>query len=1034
MANYYAATLTKVCLLVISLGSALPAQEANLSGRIFDSSQLAISGATITVTGQETDLTRSTRSNDSGVYSLPGLPPGKYDITLEADGFDSQERKSVLLEIAQQAQVDFTLEVGKTSQVVTVSGGADTLQMTDASVSTVVDRQLTDNMPLNGRSFQNLITLAPGVNLSNAQNSDGQFVVSGLRASANSFSIDGVNAVSTVVGYQAAGGNNASYNAAGGTNSMVSVDALQEFRILTSSYAPEYGRNPGAQVLLLTRSGTNSFHGVAFDYFRNDKLDAADWFVDQAGQRKPRLRSNDFGGVLGGPLVRNKTFFFVSYEGQRLAEPQFAVTTVPTRAARLAAPEIAQPFLNAFPLPNGPDLGNNQAQFSSGYSNPLSTDSTLAKLDQNFTSKLRAFGTFTHAPSSETSRTNSGSASLADSDVVEFREDSLTAGLTYIFSAVLTTELRTNFSKNVNASHFTMDTFGGAVVPANDLLVPGTSPANNYSFVALGDPGGDLFGGSIGTSEQRQINVVDGTSYVSGAHQMKFGVDYRELLPLVTSGGDQYFQFNGVSGLVENQLQAFHSTAPSRARTEITSLSSYGQDTWRVSSRLNLTYGVRWDFNSVPHSLDPNNGNLVPLLGNYATGNVTVGVPGAALWKPQHTNFAPRLGAAWQLRRKPGQETILRAGGGLFYDTGIADASSLPWIRGYPSGQATVLLSSSLPVSPAQVRLPGLNLDQPPPGNQFFTFPSDFQAPRVWEWNVAVQQALGKDQTLTVAYVGTAGRKLLYVVAYPEVTANIYPVTYTDNSGSSDYNALQVQYQRHLSHGLAASMGYTWSHSIDTNSSDTTAYVPGVYEAPSSNRGDSDFDIRQSFHGGFSYNIPGTPGAAWLKALIGGWGLDGIITAQTKLPIDVTVQRSIGFGTYAFRPDLVAGVPVWIDNPDVAGGRQINPAALVVPAAPVQGDLGRNALRGFDLVQMDLSARRTFRIRDTVSLLFRADVFNALNHPNFANPVDFIGSGLFGISTATVANSGVGGGAFGLNSIFNIGGPRAAQLSLKLQF
>jgi hypothetical protein len=242
MVNHYAATLTKVCLLVIASGSALPGQQANLSGRIFDTGQLAISGATITVTGQETDLKRSTRSNDSGLYSLPGLPPGKYDLTLEADGFDPQERKGVLLEIAQQAQLDFTLEVGKTSQVVTVTSGADTLQMTDASVSTVIDRQLTDNMPLNGRSFQNLITLAPGVNLSNAQNSDGQFVVSGLRASANSFSIDGVNAVSTVVGYQSAGGNNASYNAAGGTNSMVSVDALQEFRVLTSSYAPEYGR------------------------------------------------------------------------------------------------------------------------------------------------------------------------------------------------------------------------------------------------------------------------------------------------------------------------------------------------------------------------------------------------------------------------------------------------------------------------------------------------------------------------------------------------------------------------------------------------------------------------------------------------------------------------------------------------------------------------------------------------------------------------------------------------------------------------
>jgi hypothetical protein len=274
----------------------------------------------------------------------------------------------------------------------------------------------------------------------------------------------------------------------------------------------------------------------------------------------------------------------------------------------------------------------------------------------------------------------------------------------------------------------------------------------------------------------------------------------------------------------------------------------------------------------------------------------------------------------------------------------------------------------------------------------------------------------------------------LYVVSYPVVTANTYSVTYSDNSGSSDYNALQVQYQRHLSHGLAVNMGYTWSHSIDTNSSDTSTYVPGVFEPPSSNRGDSDFDIRQSFHGGFSYDIPAAPGAAWAKALTGGWGLDGIITAHTALPINVTFKRNIGFGSYDFRSDLVAGVPEWIDNPNVAGGRQLNPAALVVPATAVQGDLGRNALRGFDLVQTDLSMRRSFHIAERVSLVFRADVFNALNHPNFANPVPFIGSGLFGISTGTIANSQVGGGAFGLNSIFNVGGPRAAQLSLKLQF
>jgi hypothetical protein len=1020
--------------LAVGPGATLLAQPATLSGRIFDSSQLAVSGATVAVTHQDTHLKRSTQSNDSGIYSLPGLPPGKYDIRLDAAGFASQEQRGVLLETAQQAQIDFTLALGETSQAVTVAGGNGLLQTSDASVSTFVDRNLTDNVPLNGRSFQNLVTIAPGVNLSNAQNSSGQFVVNGLRATANSFSIDGVSAVSTVTGYQSAGGNNGGYNAAGGTNSMVAVDALQEFRILTSSYAPDYGRNPGAQILLVTRSGTNAFHGAIFDYFRNDKLEAADWFVDQAGQRKPPLRLNDFGGVFGGPVVRDRTFVFVSYEGQRLVQPQFAVTAVPSLAARQAAPAAAQPFLDAFPVPNGPNLGNDQTQFSSGYSNPLSTDSTLVKLDQIFTPKLRAFGSFTDAPSAKASRANEGSASLADSEITQFREKSLTAGLSYIFSPVLLTELRINLSSNINASRFTMDTFGGAVVPPNDLLLPGTSAANNFSFVNLGDPNGDLLGGSVGTMDQRQINAVDNTSYVLGTHQLKFGADYRKLLPLVTAGGDQYFEFNGVTGLVENQLDAFHSTIPSRARTEMTNLSFYVLDTWRPSARLALTYGLRWCYNSVPHSLDLNNGNLVPLLGDYATGNVTVGIPGTALWKPQYLNFAPRLGAAWQLRRQPGWETVLRVGGGLYYDTGIADASSQPWVSGYPAAQSTVLLNSSLPVSPEQVQLRPVNLAHPAPGNQFFIFPSDFQAPRVWEWNVALQQAFSKDQTLTAAFVGAAGRKLLYVVAYAEVTANIYPVLYTDNSGRSDFDSLQIQYQRRLIHGLTANMGYTWSHSIDTNSSDTSPNVPTVFEPAPLNRGNSDFDIRHSFHGGFSYSIPGARGADWIKALSSRWGLDGIVTAQTSVPIDVTSRRDFGFGGYDFRPDVEPGVRPWIENPDVAGGMQLNPAAFVVPATATQGDLGRNTLRGFDLVQADLSARRSFRVAEGVNLLFRADMFNALNHPNFANPSGSLGSALFGTSPGTIANSQVGGGAFGLNSVFNIGGPRSAQLSLKLAF
>jgi hypothetical protein len=1020
--------------LAVALGPTILAQNASLSGRVFDQTQLAVPGASVFIAEQRTSLQRSVQTNGSGLYSLPDLPPGTYDVKVLATGFESQERRNLILDVAQQAQLDFSLEIGQMTQTLPVSGGYEHLQTNEASVSNLVERQLTANMPLNGRSFQNLITLAAGVTLSNAQNSNGQFVVNGLRGSANSFIIDGVNAVSTITGYQSAGGNNAGYNAAGGTNGMVTVDALEEFRVVTSSFAPEFGRNPGAHVLLVTRSGTNLFHGTSFNYLRNDKLDAADWFVNQAGQSKPRLRSNDFGGVFGGPVVRNRIFFFISYEGQRLVEPKFTITTVPSLAARQGASTLVQPFLNAFPVPNGPDLGNNRAEFSAGYSNPLTTDSTLFKVDQVVTDRLRSFATFTWAPSSKASRSNSGTASLADRDVQHLRERSLTVGLTYVPVGVLVSDLRLNFADNVNESRFTMDSFGGAVVPANDLLLPGTTPANYYSFINLGDPGGDLFGGSIGTFKQRQINVVDGTTFVHGTHQLKFGEDYRLLLPLIRAAGDEYFQFNGIAGLINNQLDAFHNSVPSRARIEMNSMALYTQDTWMMSSQVNLTYGLRWDFNSVPHSRDRNNGDLVQLFGNYARSNVIVGIPGSPLWNQRYDNLAPRIGAAWVFRKHPGGETVLRAGGGLFYDTGIAEASSQPWVSGYPAGQATVLLNSHLPVSASAALLPAVNLSNPPPGNRFFTFAPNLRAPRVWEWNVTLQQAIGSDQTLTLAYVGSDGRRLLYSVAYPIVTANIYSVVYTDDSGSSSYHALQLHYERRLSRNIAANLSYTWGHSIDTNSSDTATYVPGVFEPPLSNRADSDFDIRQLLHGAVSWNLPGVHGPATIRALTAGWGLDGIFTAQTGPPVNVTVHRDIGFGGYDFRPDLVGGVPEWINDPSVAGGKRINPVALAVPLFPVQGDLGRNAFRGFNLVQADLSVRRTFGVTDKISLTFRADLFNALNHPNFANPISFIGSGLFGISTTSVANSEVGGGAFGLNSVFHIGGPRAVQVSLKLQF
>jgi hypothetical protein len=344
-----------------------------------------------------------------------------------------------------------------------------------------------------------------------------------------------------------------------------------------------------------------------------------------------------------------------------------------------------------------------------------------------------------------------------------------------------------------------------------------------------------------------------------------------------------------------------------------------------------------------------------------------------------------------------------------------------------------ILQKVAFPLSPGQVTRPPYNLASPPNNQAFVGYPWDFKLPRTWQWNVSVQQAIARDQTLTVSYVAALGEDLVYPQLYDALTSKNFHLTYSTNAGSSDYQAMQVQFQRRLRHGLSATAAYTWSHSLDSNSLDNATVVPTSFEGANSNKGNADFDLRQTFSSAFSWNIPGTKTGSWLRPITRDWGLDGVITARSALPINVTSARDIGFGSFSLRPNLVPGVPIWIGNPDVANGQELNAAAFAVPAGN-QGDLGRNTLRGFGMWQADLSARRTFRLTERFRLTFRGDFFNVLNHPNFANPVTDLGSGLFGQSTSML-NSSIGGGAtFGINPLFQIGGPRSVQLSLKLQF
>jgi hypothetical protein len=365
----------------------LLAQNAEISGLIADPSGLAVASARVVVQRADTAATRTGSSNQEGVYSVPALLPGAYNITVEARGFKAVHQNGVIVEVDQRARLNFTLEIGNPTEIVTVEGTAPLLNTSDASVSTLIGNRFVENLPLNGRSFSSLIDLVPGVVFAPSSiYEQGQFSVNGQRPDANYFLVDGVSANLGNVGagstlYQGGAGQLPVTSAFGGMSNLVSLDVLEEFRIQTSTFAPEYGRTPGAQVSVVTKSGTNAFHGTAFEYFRNDKLDANDWFANRGALARPALRQNDFGGVLGGPVKKDRLFFFGSYEGLRVRQPHVANVVVPTLATIQKAPAVLQPLLSAFPKPNGPDLGNGTGAFTASYSDPSTLDSYGIRVD-----------------------------------------------------------------------------------------------------------------------------------------------------------------------------------------------------------------------------------------------------------------------------------------------------------------------------------------------------------------------------------------------------------------------------------------------------------------------------------------------------------------------------------------------------------------------------------------------------------------------------------------------------------------------------
>lgn len=1032
-----------VLLWVLTIPAWAQSPTGTINGRILDPTKAVIPGATVEAVNVDTNVRRTTETNDQGLFTIGNLPPGNYRIEVSKQDFKRIVKPGVTLHVQDVIALNFDMSLGSASESVTVQGGEPLVNSESGSVGTVVSHQFIENLPLNGRNFNGLLQLTPGVVIARGSggSAPGQFSVNGQRTDANNFSIDGasvnfgINSTSAIG--QTGTGSSQAFNAFGGTSSLVSVDAVQEFRIQTSSFSPEYGRSPGAQVVISTRSGTNQFHGAMFDYVRNDAFDANDWFANHQSLRKAALRQNDFGGFLGGPLVRNKTFFFASYEGLRFHLPQTAVDPVPSLSIRASAPAGIAELLSAYPLPNGPALSSETAQFTANYSDANSLDAMSLRLDHFLTSAVSIFGRYSYSSSQVQAR-------QADPSVINRTRvptQTATLGSNLQLKPNLVAEIRLNYSRQSGETRARLDSFGGAVPFPIALVLPTPlSEDDSFAFFLLGSTlPSSISVGRLASNTVDQFNLVGSITATAKTHQIKAGIDYRDMFLLKRgfNGNPNYNNFGTLKTLSSGSFSAATIARFQRADALFKAFSVYAQDSWSALNRLTVTYGLRWELNPAPTGRD---GTILRTFDNLDDPTrLAIAPPGTPLWKATYSDFAPRLGAAYRLT--PTGNVVVRGGAGLFYDLGAGTAGNA--VRN-PPFEVSTALPAKFPTNNLGALLPAFTTN--PPYGTIFGFSRNLQLPRSWQWNGAIEQAFGERQSLSLTYVGQAGRRLLNTDAQfrpsPLVSSGLFV---TRNSAKSSYNALQVQFRRSLSSALEAIANYTWSHSIDSVSGDQVQGFPQTVLSIESERGPSDFDVRHNFTSAVSWNLPKLQNKGILSAIANGWSLDGLISSRTAMPVNVQTTRVMLSPTIpvTLRPDLVPGMPFYISDPTSPGGKRLNPLAFAVQSQKRQGTLGRNVVPGFGATQIDLSMGRKFPVTERTALLFKTDLFNVLNHPNFANPnslfnptpgtgngsVPPAGLGLFGTATQML-NRGLGG----LNPLYQIGGPRSIQFSLRLTF